>query len=229
MKASLLEALNRARAAHRPAALATALDDGEQVLLFEGGDAPAFLADEARAALRDDVPRLAEAEGRRWFVHPFNPPLRLVLVGAVHISQPLVRMAGEVGFRVRVIDPREAFARAARFPDVEVITEWPDEVLAGEPPDARTAVVTLTHDPKLDDPALQAALRSPAFYVGALGSRRTHAGRLERLRAAGFDEAALRRIHGPVGLPLGARSPAEIAVSILADLIRALRQPGLRR
>jgi xanthine dehydrogenase accessory factor len=143
------------------------------------------------------------------------------VVGAVHIAQKLVPLAQLAEFAVDVVDPREAFASAARFPDVGLSHAWPDRAVADLKPDAATAVVTLTHDPKLDDPALIAALASPAFYVGALGSRKTHARRLDRLRAVGLDDATLARIHAPVGLPIGAISPGEIAVSIMAEIIAA--------
>ena len=147
----------------------------------------------------------------------------MILVGAVHIAQPLAAMAAATGFQVIVVDPRTAFAAPERFPDLEIRTDWPDQALAALVPDARTAVVTLTHDPKLDDPALDQALRSDAFYIGSLGSRKTHGKRVERLRGEGFSEGAIARIHGPVGLDIGARSPAEIAVSILAQIIGVLR------
>jgi xanthine dehydrogenase accessory factor len=156
----------------------------------------------------------------------FNPPLRLVVVGAVHIAQTLVPMAGLAGYDVTVVDPRRAFASDARFPGVDVRQDWPDEALEALEPDARTAVVTLTHDPKLDDPALDVALRSDAFYIGALGSKRTHAGRRERLTELGHDARALDRIHGPAGLAIGAVSPAEIALSVMAEMTQVLRQGG---
>ena len=159
------------------------------------------------------------------FFQPFNPPLRLFVVGAVHIAQPLIRMAQELGYETLLVDPREAFAREERFEGVPVNTEWPDDALEELGIDARTAVVTLTHDPKLDDPALSVALKSEAFYIGALGSRRTHASRLRRLSNEGFDTEALSRIHGPIGLAIGARSPAEIAVSILGQMTEVLRKP----
>ena len=155
------------------------------------------------------------------------PAPRLILVGAVHISQALAPIAALAGYGVTVVDPRRSFATDARFPAVALTTEWPDEALTRLAPDARTAVVTLTHDPKLDDPALTVALNSPAFYIGSLGSRKTHAARLKRLAAAGFDDAALARIHGPVGLPIGALSPAEIAISVLAQ-ITAVRRAGAK-
>lgn len=229
MKRATLEQLLADRAAGRPVALATALDDGEALLLYPDtdagdGSAPADLRAAAHEALRRDRAATHEIEGRRWLVNAFNPPVRLVVVGAVHIAQALAPMAAAAGFDVTVIDPRRAFATAERFPGVTLETQWPDEALAARAPDARTAVVTLTHDPKLDDPALAAALRSPAFYVGALGSRRTHAARCARLREMGLSDDDLARVHGPVGLALGAQTPAEIAVSIVAEVIGVLRR-----
>ena len=159
-------------------------------------------------------------------MQPFVPPLRLIVIGAVHVAQPLVQMATLAGYACVVVDPRAAFASEARFPGVERLGDWPDQAVAKLAPDRRTALVALTHDPKLDEPALAAALRSPAFYVGALGSKKTHAARLERLRALGVGDDALARIHAPVGLDIGARSPAEIAVSILAEITECLRRPG---
>jgi xanthine dehydrogenase accessory factor len=158
------------------------------------------------------------------FITLFNPPLRMVVVGAVHIAQALLPMARLAGYDPLLIDPREAFGSAARFPGERILHDWPDEAMAAVGLDARTAVVTLTHDPKIDDPAIVAALGPGAFYLGCLGSTRTHAKRLDRLRAEGLDEAALARIHAPVGLDIGARSPAEIAVAVLAEITQALRR-----
>jgi len=222
MRLALLDELRRARAAHRPVVLATWTRTGDQVLLAPGDVWPDLAAAAARALARDEAELVETADGP-VFVEPHNPPLRLVLVGAVHVAQPLAAMAATAGFAVSIVDPRRAFATAARFPGVPLLTGWPDRALAELALDARTAVVTLTHDPKLDDPALVAALASPAFYVGCLGSRRTHAARIERLGARGVSAASLARLHGPVGLPIGARSPAEIAVSILAEIVAALR------
>ncbi|MFC3179908.1 XdhC family protein [Cypionkella sinensis] len=160
-------------------------------------------------------------EGR--FIAPHNPPLRLIVVGAVHVAQPLVVMARLAGYDPIVVDPRESFAAAARFPGETILDMWPDEALTGLALDSRTAVVTLTHDPKLDDPAIAVALRSGCFYLGCLGSRKTHAARVERLRAAGFSESEIGRIHAPVGLAIGAQGPGEIAVSILAQVTAVLR------
>ncbi len=158
------------------------------------------------------------------FVGVFNPPLRMVVVGAVHIAQPLMVMARLVGLDATLVDPREAFGSQSRFPDERIVHDWPDEALAAHGLDARTAIVTLTHDPKLDDPAIEAALRSDAFYIGSLGSTRTHAKRIARLQEANFDEARIGRIHAPIGLDIGARSPAEIAVAIMAEVIKTLRR-----
>ena len=189
------------------------------------GGFPAEVVDAARQALRAGKSRSVAAEGAgRTFLHVFNPPLRLFVVGAVHITQALAPMAAMLGYGVTVIDPRRAFTSPERFTKVRVLDAWPDDALAGEDLDARSAVVTLTHDPKLDDPALAAALRSDAFYIGCLGSRRTHAKRLERLTSAGFDCADLARLHGPVGLDIGASSPAEIATAILAQMTQCLRR-----
>ncbi|HEX7006524.1 MAG TPA: XdhC family protein, partial [Alphaproteobacteria bacterium] len=173
-------------------------------------------------ALRHDRSGILKAGDGNLFVHVYNPPLRLIIVGAVHIAQALAPMAAVAGYDVTIVDPRGAFATKARFPDVTLTDEWPDDAMKRLAPDARTAVVTLTHDPKLDDPALQVALRSEAFYIGALGSRRTHASRQQRLAEAGFTAAEMARIHAPIGLPLGGRAPAEIAVAIMAQIIQAL-------
>jgi xanthine dehydrogenase accessory factor len=175
-------------------------------------------------AVRSDKAQSIETDKGTLFVNPFNPPLRLFVVGAVHIAQPLVRMAGEVGYEITVIDPREAFASTERFPDHTLSHDWPDEALRGFGLDQRSAVVTLSHDPKIDDPALGEALGSNSFYIGSLGSKKTHAARLERLSGEGFSKEALSRIHGPIGLSIGAKSPSEIAVSILAEITDVLRR-----
>ena len=157
------------------------------------------------------------------FLRPYLTPPRLIVVGAVHIAQALAPMAATAGFRVTVIDPREGFAAASRFPHAAVLREWPEDAMPGLRPDARTGIAALTHDPRIDDPALTAALRSPAFYIGALGSRKTQAARRSRLREAGFGDADLARIRGPIGLPIGAATPEEIAVAVLAEVIASLR------
>ena len=225
MKRKLLDSLQQARAAKRPVALVTNLETGRQALL-DGETVTGELTlggpvlAQARQAILDN--RSATLPGTDLFVQAFNPPLRMIVVGAVHIAQSLVPMAALAGYDVTVVDPRKAWATDARFPEVEMSTEWPDAALSALVPDHRTAVIVLTHDPKLDDPALEVTLKSEVFYIGALGSTRTHAKRLTRLREAGLDEAALARIHGPIGLAIGAKSPAEIAISILAQMTQAL-------
>lgn len=229
MKRQILEALQAAREARRPVALVTDLATGEQALLESGkvrGDLA--LADDALGAARQllerDTSKAIDIGNRRVFVHVYNPPSRLIIVGAVHIAQALAPMAALMGYAVTIVDPRRAFATDERFPTVTLSDDWPDEAIEKLSPDRRTAVVTLTHDPKLDDPALAVALKSPAFYIGSLGSRRTHASRLQRLTALGFSEAELARIRGPVGLSIGAITPAEIAVSILGQITEARRK-----
>ncbi len=223
MKPSLLAALLAARDAKQPVALATRLPDGTQILLPDPA-APGALHTAAESALADDVTREVALGDERWLLQPHNPPLRLIVVGAVHIAQALVALAPALGFAVTVIDPRRSFATPERFPGVALSTDWPDEAMAALGPDTRTAVVTLTHDPKLDDPALDHALRSAAFYVGALGSRKTHAARLDRLRALGHEDAALSRIRGPVGLAIGAVTAPEIALSIISEIVAVRRR-----
>jgi xanthine dehydrogenase accessory factor len=233
MRADILAQLLAARASGTPVALVTDIDADRQSLFLDGRlsgtvDLDAAALDAVRQAVEQDRSGLVEQPGRRVFVHVFNPPERLIVVGAVHIAQALAPMASLAGYDVTIVDPRRAFATDARFPEVRMIDEWPDEALARLKPDGRTAIVTLTHDPKIDDPALAAALASPAFYVGALGSTRTHAKRLERLGARGFGERDFARIHGPIGLAIGARTPAEIAISIMAE-ITAVRRKGEAR
>ena len=222
MTPALLARLQAARAEGRPVVLATDLASGAQ-LLFPDDPAPDGVAEPAAKALAADRNTTVEAGGKTWFLHAYNPPLRLVVVGAVHIAQALVPMAVRLGYAVLITDPRRAFATDERFPGLTVSTDWPDEALDVWKPDSRTAIVTLTHDPKLDDPALDRALKSQAFYVGALGSRKTHAARLDRLRAMGHGEDALARIRGPVGLNIGAVTAGEIGLSILAQVVAVRR------
>ncbi|MBI1262434.1 MAG: xanthine dehydrogenase [Rhizobiales bacterium] len=224
MKRAILDQLIADRAAKRAVVLATRLrDDSEKLLYPHETESDMPLLKAASEVLASDKSRIVEDSGSEWFLNGFNPPLRMIIVGAVHIAQPLASMALLAGYDVSLIDPRTAFASEARFPGLNLVTEWPDEAMSALTPDTRTAIVTLTHDPKLDDPALMAALRSPAFYIGSLGSRKTHGARIDRMKAAGFDEASIARIHGPVGLAIGARSPAEIAISIMAQITESLR------
>ena len=226
MTPQVLAALNAAQGAKRPIVLATRLPSGEQKLLPHP-DAAAELNAAAERALADDESRTVRIGADEWFLLAHNPPVRLVVVGAVHIAQALVPLAEQLGMHVIVADPRRSFASSERFPNVTISTEWPDEAMDALRPDARTAVVTLTHDPKLDDPALDRALKSPAFYIGALGSRRTHAARLKRLRELGHGEAALARIRGPVGLAIEAVTAPEIALAILAEIVAVRRRAPL--
>jgi xanthine dehydrogenase accessory factor len=219
---ALLLALEAAKRKKIPVVMATRLPDGAQFLLPEP-DAPPELNEAARAALESDESGTVRIGEHEWFVHVHNPKQRLIVVGAVHIAQALVPFAAGTGYAVTVVDPRRSFASDERFPDVAISTEWPDEAMDALEPDIRTAVVTLTHDPKLDDPALDRALKSPAFYIGALGSRKTHAARLKRLRDLGHGDAALARIRGPVGLNIEAVTAPEIALSILAEIVAVRR------
>ncbi len=222
MKRSTFEALARARKAGHAIVRAVDLQSGEEILIEPGRDS-STLGQAAGVAARADRSGPVEIEGRNWFLAVQNPPLDLVIVGAVHIAQSLAPIASLAEYRVRIIDPRTAFATQARFPDVALSHDWPDDALAKRPLGPRSALVALTHDPKLDDPALSAALRSDCFYIGALGSKKTQANRLARLKEHGFSDEELARIHGPIGLAIGARSPAEIAVSIMAEMTLRLR------
>jgi xanthine dehydrogenase accessory factor len=225
MKDATLKQVLADQAAKRAVVLATDLASGDERLIYphEPGDDP--LKADAQKAARLDKSGVVEDGDTKTFLNVYNPALRLIIVGAVHIAQPLARMAAMTGYDVTVVDPRAAFASEERFPGVTVMTEWPDDAMATLVPDARTAVVTLTHDPKIDDPALEVALRSPVFYIGALGSKKTHAARLGRLGDAGFSDDDMARICGPIGLAIGAKSPAEIAVAVLAQITEQLRQP----
>ena len=224
MTPDLLARLLERRAAKRPTVLATRLSDGAQALLPDP-DADADLRRASEQALLGGRSARIAVGGTDWFLDLHLPPSRLLLVGAVHIAQSLAPMAAWFGIEPTVIDPRTSFATEERFPGIALRHNWPDEALAELAPDPTTAIVALSHDPKLDDPALLAAGRGPSFYIGALGSRRSHAVRIERLRAAGLDERDLARIRGPVGLAIGAVTTAEIALSILAEIV-AVRRAG---
>ncbi len=226
MTPGTLHALVAARQAGRPLVLATRLADGTQFVLPDGA-APPIVADAAAQALDRDESGVVEIDGQSWFIHVRAPAYRLIIVGAVHIGQALAEMGRALGYRITVVDPRRPFNSAERFPGVERVHDWPDQALDRLVPDARSAVVALTHDPKLDDPALDRALRSRAGYIGALGSRRSHAARLNRLADLGHDTASLARVRGPVGLPLGSVSAPEIAVSIVAEIVAVRRNAAL--
>jgi len=231
MKRDILDRLREAQAAKEQAVLIRDLADASASLMIGDtvlGDLDleaASVADPVATVLRTDKGRIEEIGGRSLFFQPFNPPKRLLLIGAVHIAQFLAPMARMADYSVTLIDPRTAWATEERFPDTIIDDRWPDEALEALKPDSRTAVVALTHDPKIDEPGLETALASPAFYVGALGSKKTHARRVERLKEAGIGDDAIARIDAPIGLDIGAVSPAEIAVSILGSMTLALHGP----
>ena len=228
MKLAHLKALNDARRNRRACVLVTRLADGEQRFVPAAEVAADALAEALEAALRSGKSGAVEHEGESYFLTVETPPVRLVMIGAVHISQALAPIARIAGLDPVVIDPRTAFATPERFPDTPVLAQWPDEALEAAPLDAYTAICLLTHDPKIDDRALTRAPRAECFYIGALGSRKTHARRIERMNAEGFDDVALARIHAPIGLDIGAVSPAEIAVSIAGEIVASLRKKPLR-
>jgi xanthine dehydrogenase accessory factor len=224
MKIETLAALQDARTKRRAVTLATRLSDAAEALVYLDAATGALAGDTAilsaaRRAMAIGRSETVDLGGQKVFFNVYVPPARLIIVGAVHIAQSLAPMATLLGFDVTVVDPRGAWATDNRFPGVKIIQDWADEAFQAMGLDVSTAVVTLTHDPKLDDPALEAALKSDVFYIGALGSRRTHAKRKERLAEAGITEEQFARVHGPVGLNIGAKSPAEIAVSILGQII----------
>jgi xanthine dehydrogenase accessory factor len=235
VKLDTLAALNAERAARRAVVLVSDLGgdaDSAESRLIRAAElatlplAGTALGEAAAAAIRQGKSTTVEIRGRRLFLAVHVPPVKLVVAGAVHISQAMVPLAKTLGLDMVVVDPRTAFATPERFPDVPLHAEWPDEALPRIGVDAYTAFVALTHDPKIDDPALTHALKAGCFYIGALGSRKTHAGRVQRLLALGFDDAAIQRIRAPIGLDIGAVSPAEIAVAILAEVVQALRKPA---
>ncbi len=230
MKQGALKRILAATALRQPVVTVTDLDDGAQAIVT-GGAAHGELAltpevmAEVETAIGRDRCTTIESGGRKLFLQVLNPPKRLALIGAVHIAQTLAPMAIMAGYDVTVIDPRGAWATKERFPNAEISREWPDKAMEAVAPDHRTAVVALTHDPKLDEPGLGVALKSQAFYIGALGSNKSHAARLGRLKEAGFGADELARIHGPVGLDIHAESPPEIAVSFLAQMTQVLHPP----
>ncbi len=221
MKMATLRALNEARNAKRAVVLATWLDTGEERLIGLDEPVEESISAAVAEAFAHDRSTTVEVDGRDLFLNVFNPPLRLVVIGAVHVAQPLATLAQTVGYDVTIVDPRRAWSDPARFPGIRVLNTWPDDALKTLELDHRTAVATLTHDPKIDDPALHIALRAPVFYVGSLGSRRTHAKRLDRLHEAGFSTTETDRINAPIGLDIGARSHAEIALSVMAEVVAA--------
>jgi xanthine dehydrogenase accessory factor len=232
VRLALLEQLLATSRTSAPVAVVTHLVTGAQALVSKSGSEGdlTLASDElARVLQLIDADRSGTMESAAGllFIEVWNPKPRLLVIGAVHTAQELVPLARSAGYEVTVIDPRTAFGTAARFPNTTIRNDWPSEAVPALAPDRRTAILTLTHDPKIDDPALEAALRSDAFYIGALGSRRTHAKRIARLTDAGFDAAAIGRIRGPVGLAIGALTPVEIAISIIAEITAVLRRAPL--
>jgi xanthine dehydrogenase accessory factor len=225
VKLQTLTELNAERAARRPAIVITDIANGEQRLVRAKDFATDPLGGELARQLRTGKSGMVEAGGKRLFLNVYAPTARLVIIGAVHISQALAPMAQSLGYDVTVVDPRTAFASPERFPDVPLIAEWPDVALPPLNIDHYTAFVALTHDPKIDDPALLHAFKCDCFYIGALGSRKTHGKRGERLKVQGARDSDITRIHAPIGLPIGAVSPSEIAVSIMAEITAQLRLP----
>jgi xanthine dehydrogenase accessory factor len=219
VKQALLKAVLDATRERRAVAVVTTIENGNQRLVAKEKLGSDPLASALEEAFRFDQSGLHGGE----FVHIHNPALRLVIIGAVHIAQSVIPMARQAGYDVSVIDPRGAFATGARFPDIALHTQWPDEILPALRLDARTALLALTHDPKIDDPALAIALKSECFYIGALGSKKTQASRVARLQKMGFSDEVIGRIHGPIGLAIGAKGAAEIAISIMAEMTRSLR------
>lgn len=228
MRLADLVTFNAEVAARRPVALVTDLAGGTQRVVTASAAATDPLGAELAERFRLRRSGVIVEDGRELFVTVHVPAVRLVVIGAVHIAQALAVMARLVDIDIIIVDPRSAYATPDRFPDVTLIAEWPQDVLERLKLDPYTAIALLSHDPKIDDPALAAALRAACFYVGTLGSRKTHGRRLDRMRAEGFDEATLARIHAPIGLDIGAVSPAEIAVAILGEIIAAQHHKPLR-
>ena len=224
MERALLDQLLKAKSTLKPTALVTWLSSGKQQLIERGQSvADGDLSEAVNDGFRTDRSLTMEIGGEEVFINIHNPPLRLVLIGAVHIAQALIPMASQAGYDPIVIDPRTAFASEERFAGVPRDARWPDEALPEVGLDTRTAFVALTHDPKIDDPALQIALSSEVFYIGSLGSKRTHAKRVDRLTEAGLSAEQIARINAPIGLDIGAVGPNEIAISIMAEITAALR------
>jgi xanthine dehydrogenase accessory factor len=229
MKLATLAELNAERAARRPAIVITDVATGEQRLVKQKDFVIDPLREELATALRMGKSGMIEVAGKKLFLNVYAPTARLVVIGAVHISQALAPIAQSLGYDVTVVDPRTAFASPERFPGVPLIAEWPDEALPPLNIDHYTAFVALTHDPKIDDPALLHAFQRDCFYIGALGSRKTHAKRAERLKGQGAKDSDVAKIHAPIGLAIGAVSPSEIAVSIMAEITAQLRLPAKQK
>ena len=225
MNLETLTQVNIERAARRPVFVVTDVSNGEQRMVKAADLAGDALETELRKQLRMGKSAMIEVDGKKLFVNVYAPVARMVIIGAVHISQALAPMARSLGYDVTVVDPRTAFASPERFPDVRVVAEWPDVALPPLNVDHYTAFVAVTHDPKIDDPALLHAFERDCFYIGALGSRKTHGKRVDRLKAQGASDQDIAKIHAPIGLPIGAISPGEVAVAIMAQITAQLRLP----
>ncbi len=235
MKRLILEKLNLKRASGTPVALVTELSKGRQTLVDEsdnayGANLPSNITIIVKNCLLADSNSIIEHDENAYFVRSYNPPIELYIVGAVHITQSLAYIARMAGYNVNIVDPRQGFANPDRFPDLKISNDWPDDYFKEIHLTNRAAIITLSHDPKIDDPALEYALESPVFYIGSLGSKRTHSKRLSRLKSLGFLDTQLSRIHSPIGLDIAAKSPAEIAISIMAEITNVrnvtLKQQG---
>ncbi|CDZ66356.1 Predicted sulfurylase large subunit, molybdopterin cytosine dinucleotide biosynthesis [Neorhizobium galegae bv. orientalis] len=227
MQLDALTKLNAARRSRRAAVVVTDLADDQVQVILEGEPVSGLLGEEIAKVFRSGKAGTVEVEGRSLFLNVHLPPPRIVVIGAVHISQALARLAPVAGYDLTIIDPRTAFATEERFEGVELIADWPEDVLKDHPLDAYTALAAVTHDPKIDDFPLSEALRVGCFYVGALGSRKTHAKRVERLKELGRTDNEIGRIAAPIGLDIGAASPAEIALATLAQIVQAFRRRDL--
>ncbi|MGB3044788.1 MAG: XdhC family protein [Xanthobacteraceae bacterium] len=225
MNLETLTQVNIERAARRPVFVVTDVSNGEQRMVKAADLTGDPLEAELRKQLRMGKSAMIEVDGKKLFVNVYAPVARMVIIGAVHISQALAPMARSLGYDVTVVDPRTAFASPERFPDVRVVAEWPDVALPPLNVDHYTAFVAVTHDPKIDDPALLHAFERDCFYIGALGSRKTHGKRVDRLKAQGASDQDIAKIHAPIGLPIGAISPGEVAVAIMAQITAQLRLP----
>ncbi len=222
-----LKKLNKARLERKAAVVVTNLGDGRDRLVLEGDSVEGDLGEAVSRVFRSGKATTVEIGGNEFFLNAHVPPPRIVVIGAVHITQALATIANISGYALEVIDPRTAFATPERFAGTELFADWPEDILASRPLDAYCALAAVTHDPKIDDYPLSAALEANCFYVGALGSRKTHAKRLDRLAGAGVETEALERIHSPIGLDIGAANPQEIAVAIMGEIIQAFRTRGI--
>lgn len=224
MQESSLEKILENQKLRKSVVCLTNIDTAEEIILLKGESSKIENLDlEISQCIRFDISKLVTINSKNYFIDVYNPPLKLIIIGAVHIAQYLVDFAQNLSFDCKLIDPREGFMNKERFPNTEIYNNWPDEVMESMDIDNRTAIVTLTHDPKIDDVALDFVLKKDCFYIGSLGSKKTHAARIERMSAK-FSDEDIQKIHGPIGIDIGARSPSEIALSIISEIILSLRK-----